>query len=155
MKKILYLCLLFVFMSCATVDVEKTIRDSGTGKQDGGTGNIPFVFSDLEPASEIIYESPGKVGGLPKVIYAERPVFISEAELMSSTYKKTVHNPLDVSYPSFTEGQDKAYAEILLDKTKEAQLWRKNVFIYCGLFLFFLVLFFYFVRRHYKKKPVG
>jgi len=62
MKKFLSLCLLFVFMSCATVDVEKTIRDSGTGRQDGGT----FTFPELEP--EVIY------------VERERHVFIPEAE---------------------------------------------------------------------------
>jgi len=64
MKKILSLCLLI--MSCATVDIEKNIRDSGIGRQDTGGTEIfsAFAFPDLEP----------------EVIYVERHVFVPEAE---------------------------------------------------------------------------
>jgi type IV secretion system protein VirB9 len=58
---ILLLC--FLFFSCATVDVEKNISDSGAGKQ----GNIPEVnLSAVFPA--------------PEVIVREKPVFVPEKE---------------------------------------------------------------------------
>ena len=65
MKKILFLC--FLITSCATIDIEKNIRDSGIGRQDGGADSFPAsAFLDLEPD--------------PEIIYVERHVFIPEAE---------------------------------------------------------------------------
>jgi len=71
---------------------------------------------------------------------------------MPATHKKTVYKPLPVSNP-FQEGQDRAYADILLDKVKEAQLWRKTVFVNAGFFVITLILFFYSINQQ-KTVPV-
>jgi len=65
---------------------------------------------------------------------------------MAAKHKSTVYKPLNVSNP-FQEGQDKAYAEILLDKMKETTLWRRSVFVNAVLFIIALILFFYSVSR--------
>ena len=71
---------------------------------------------------------------------------------MPATHKNTVYKPLEISNP-FQEGQDRAYADILLDKTKEAQFWRKSTFVHVGLFVVSLILFFYSVSQQ-KTVPV-
>jgi len=65
---------------------------------------------------------------------------------MAAKHKNTNYKPLNVSNP-FQEGQDKAYAEILLDKMKETNLWRKSAFVNIALFIVALILFFYSVSR--------
>jgi len=60
---------------------------------------------------------------------------------MPANHKNSVYKPLDVSNP-FKEGQDAAYADILLDKTKEAQSWRKSLYFNIGSLLISLILFF-------------
>jgi type IV secretion system protein VirB5 len=42
---------------------------------------------------------------------------------MAATHKSSSYKPVDAPNP-FREGQDKAYADILLDKMKEARWWR-------------------------------
>jgi type IV secretion system protein VirB5 len=64
---------------------------------------------------------------------------------MSAPHKKTVYKPLEIKNP-FQDG-DKAYAEILADKIKEAQAWRKSTLVNIGLFIISLILFFYSVSR--------
>jgi len=64
---------------------------------------------------------------------------------MSAPHKKTVYKPLDIKNP-FHDG-DKAYADILADKIKESQTWRKLTFVNIGLFFVSLILFFYSVSR--------
>jgi type IV secretion system protein VirB5 len=71
---------------------------------------------------------------------------------MPAVHKNTVYKPLPVSNP-FQEGQDRAYADILLDKMKETQLWRRSAFINVGLFAVALILFFYSVNQQ-KTVPV-
>ena len=65
---------------------------------------------------------------------------------MPSVHKKTVYKPLDVSNP-FQEGQDRAYADILQDKMKEAQWLRRSSAVNWALFAVSLILFFYSVSR--------
>ena len=71
---------------------------------------------------------------------------------MSATHKKTSYKPPDVKNP-FLEGQDKAYGEILADKIKETQLWRRTAFLNIGLFIISLILFFTAVNQQ-KTVPV-
>ena len=71
---------------------------------------------------------------------------------MPAAHKKTVYKPADIPNP-FQEGQDRAYADILLDKMREARLWRRTAFINILLFLVSLILFFYSVRQQ-KTVPV-
>jgi type IV secretion system protein VirB5 len=71
---------------------------------------------------------------------------------MPAPHKNTVYKPLPVSNP-FQEGQDRAYGDILRDKMKEAQLWRKTAFINIGLFVISLILFFVSVNQQ-KTVPV-
>jgi len=71
---------------------------------------------------------------------------------MPAPHKNTVYKPLPVSNP-FQEGQDRAYGDILQDKMKEAQLWRKTAFINIGLFVISLILFFVSVNQQ-KTVPV-
>ena len=71
---------------------------------------------------------------------------------MPAAHKKTVYRPVEASNP-FQEGQDKAYADILLDKMKEARLWRHTAFINILLFIISLFLFFYSVSQQ-KTVPV-
>ena len=59
---------------------------------------------------------------------------------MAAKHKNTIYKSLDIKNP-FQEGQDKAYADILLDKVKECQLWRKSTFIHSGLFILSLIFF--------------
>jgi len=70
---------------------------------------------------------------------------------MSAPHKKTVYKPLDIKNP-FHDG-DKAYADILADKIKEAKTWRKTAFVNIGLFIISLILFFYSVVQQ-KTVPV-
>jgi len=63
-----------------------------------------------------------------------------------STHKKPVYKPVDVSN-SFLAGSDKAYAEILLDKHKEAQTWRLSTLAHVILFVVALILFFVALSR--------
>ena len=71
---------------------------------------------------------------------------------MPAPHKSTVYKPLDVPNP-FHGGQDRAYADILQDKMKEARLWRKTVFLNAAFFLIALILFFYSVSQQ-KTVPV-
>ena len=71
---------------------------------------------------------------------------------MPATHKKTVYKPLPVSNP-FQEGQDRAYGDILRDKMKETQLWRKTAFVNALLFAIALILFSYSVNQQ-KTVPV-
>jgi type IV secretion system protein VirB5 len=59
---------------------------------------------------------------------------------MAAKHKNAVYKPLEIANP-FREGQDKAYADILLDKTKEAQAWRRFSAVNSLLFLASLILF--------------
>jgi type IV secretion system protein VirB5 len=65
---------------------------------------------------------------------------------MAATHKKTVYKPLEIPNP-FQEGQDTAYADILLHAVKEAQAWRRSLFASCALFVISLILFFASVSR--------
>jgi type IV secretion system protein VirB5 len=60
---------------------------------------------------------------------------------MPAKHKSINYKPLDIPNP-FQQGQDRAYADILLDKFKEIQLWRRLSFVYAGLFAVSLILFF-------------
>jgi type IV secretion system protein VirB5 len=64
---------------------------------------------------------------------------------MSAPHKSTVYKPLEIKNP-FHDG-DKAYADLLADKMKETQVWRKTTFFNIGLFFISLILFFYSVSR--------
>jgi type IV secretory pathway TrbF-like protein len=64
---------------------------------------------------------------------------------MATQHKSTVYKPLEIKNP-FHDG-DKAYADILADKMKETQVWRKLTFVNIVLFFISLVLFFYSVSR--------
>jgi type IV secretion system protein VirB5 len=64
---------------------------------------------------------------------------------MPAPHKSTVYKPLEIKNP-FHDG-DKAYAEILADKIKETQIWRKSAFASMGLFAVSLILFYYSVSR--------
>jgi type IV secretion system protein VirB5 len=61
---------------------------------------------------------------------------------MPAPHKKPFYKPIDLSNP-FQEGQDRAYADILLDKMKETRFWRRSVFLNALLFAVSLILFFY------------
>jgi len=71
---------------------------------------------------------------------------------MSAPHKNTVYKTSDVKNP-FTEGQDKAYADILLHLTKESSLWRKLSLSHVILFLGSLILFFAAINQQ-KTVPV-
>ena len=71
---------------------------------------------------------------------------------MPAPHKNTVYKPLDIPNP-FREGQDKAYADILQDKMREARLWRVSAFVNCFLFVVALILFFFSVNQQ-KTVPV-
>lgn len=58
-----------------------------------------------------------------------------------SVHKKPVYKPVDAPNPFLTES-DKAYADILLDKIKETQMWRQSSYVHIGLFIIALILFF-------------
>jgi type IV secretion system protein TrbF len=70
---------------------------------------------------------------------------------MSAPHKKTVYEPLKIKNP-FHDG-DKAYADILADKMKESQTWRKLTLVNVCLFFVSLILFFYSVNQQ-KTVPV-
>jgi len=61
-------------------------------------------------------------------------------------HKKAEYKPLDAPNPFITES-DKAYADILLDKIKETQMWRKSSYVHIGLFIIALILFFVALSR--------
>jgi len=61
---------------------------------------------------------------------------------MASTHKSTVYKPLNIKNP-FTEGQDKAYGELLQDKINEMKWWR-NIIGVGVLFLSLLNLILFF-----------
>ena len=63
-----------------------------------------------------------------------------------STHKKPYYKPTESANP-FLAGSDKAYADILLDKTKEAQRWRQSSFFHVVLFVVALILFFVSISR--------
>jgi type IV secretion system protein TrbF len=70
---------------------------------------------------------------------------------MSAPHKKTVYETLKINNP-FHDG-DQAFADILADKIKESQTWRKLTYIHIGLFVIALILFFYSVSQQ-KTVPV-
>jgi len=55
-------------------------------------------------------------------------------------HKKAKYNPIKTDNP-YLEGSDKAYADILLEKTKEAQTWRQSSYVHIGLFVLSLIFF--------------
>jgi len=61
MTKLLVLCF-FLFMSCATVDVEKKLHNSGSARQEKNVPVNPVIFPE------------------PEVVFVERPVFVPENE---------------------------------------------------------------------------
>jgi len=65
---------------------------------------------------------------------------------MAAQHKKTVYKTLEIKNP-FHEGQDKAYADILADRIKEAQTWRKSTLVNIGLFIVAIILFWYAISR--------
>jgi len=71
---------------------------------------------------------------------------------MAAKHKNTVFKPLDISNP-FQEGQDRAYADILADRVKEAQVWRRSSLVNSLLFAAALALFFVSVSQQ-KTVPV-
>jgi type IV secretion system protein VirB5 len=64
---------------------------------------------------------------------------------MPAVHKSTTYKPLDIPNP-FREGQDKAYADILLDKMKELKIWRFTAIGSLVLFAAALCIFFYAVN---------
>jgi len=71
---------------------------------------------------------------------------------MPAQHKNTVYKPTPIENP-FHEGQDKAYGEILLDKMKETNWWRRSSVFNCLLFLVSLILFFHAISQQ-KTVPV-
>jgi type IV secretion system protein VirB5 len=71
---------------------------------------------------------------------------------MPAEHKNKIYKPLPVSNP-FQDGQDKAYADILLDKMKETQWWRRTAVFNCFLFAIALILFFHSISQQ-KTVPV-
>ncbi|GBU28246.1 hypothetical protein R84B8_01804 [Treponema sp. R8-4-B8] len=65
---------------------------------------------------------------------------------MPAKHKNTVYKTLDAPNP-FQNGQDKAYADILLHVTRESRLWRRLTVAHVLLFAVSLVLFFSAVSR--------
>jgi type IV secretory pathway TrbF-like protein len=61
---------------------------------------------------------------------------------MPAVHKETTYKPLDIPNP-FREGQDKAYADILLDKIKELRIWRFTALGSLILFAAALCILFY------------
>jgi type IV secretion system protein VirB5 len=61
-------------------------------------------------------------------------------------HKKPTYKPVDAPNP-FLDSGDKAYAEILLDKMKEVNLWRYSLYVNIGLFVIALILFFNAISR--------
>jgi len=64
---------------------------------------------------------------------------------MPAQHKKTVYQPLDIKNP-FKDGEG-AYADILADRIKEAQTWRKSTLVNAVLFIIALILFWYAISR--------
>ena len=71
---------------------------------------------------------------------------------MPAAHKKAVYKPVDAPNP-FLKGQDKAYADILLDKMKETAWWRRTSILSLLMFAVSLILFFYAVNQQ-KTVPV-
>ena len=71
---------------------------------------------------------------------------------MSHKHKSANYKSLDIPNP-LAAGQDTAYADILLDKQKEVNLWRKSIFIIIALFFISLILFFTAINQQ-KTVPV-
>lgn len=65
---------------------------------------------------------------------------------MPATHKSTVYKTVEIKNP-FREGQDKAFADILLDKMKETKRWRLTAFGSLLLFLTSLIIHFYDISR--------
>jgi type IV secretion system protein VirB5 len=70
---------------------------------------------------------------------------------MSAPHKKTVYETLKIDNPF--HDSDQAFADILADKIKESQTWRKLTFVHIGLFFIALILFFFSVSQQ-KTVPV-
>jgi len=61
---------------------------------------------------------------------------------MATLHRKTVYKTVDVTNP-FAEGQDRAYADILMDKMSEMRWWR--TFIGAGVLVAFAISLFFFI----------
>jgi len=72
---------------------------------------------------------------------------------MPAPHKPAVYKPLDVPNP-FREGQDKAYADILLDKMKEMKWWRGVIGIGILGLSFLNLVFFIIALSTQKTVPV-
>ena len=59
---------------------------------------------------------------------------------MAAIHKKPSYKALPVPNP-FQQGQDRAYADILLDKQKEVNIWRKLAFVIIGALIVNFFLF--------------
>jgi type IV secretion system protein VirB5 len=70
---------------------------------------------------------------------------------LAALHKSTTYKPLDIQNP-FREGQDKAYADILLDKTKEMKWWRGIIGI--GILILFSLCLIFFVYAVSLQKTV-
>jgi len=71
---------------------------------------------------------------------------------MPATHKNKIYKTLDARNP-FHDGQDKAYADILLHVTKESVLWRRLSVIHVLFFAVSLILFFSAISQQ-KTVPV-
>jgi len=65
---------------------------------------------------------------------------------MPAQHKSISYKPLEIINP-FREGQDKAYADILLDKMNETKWWRRSALINIFLFIIALFLFFHSINQ--------
>jgi type IV secretion system protein VirB5 len=66
--------------------------------------------------------------------------------------KKTIFKPLEIKNP-FKGDDDRQYAELLYDKIKESQTWRKTFLLSCGMFFITIILFFVSIAQQ-KTVPV-
>ena len=65
---------------------------------------------------------------------------------MPAQHKNTIYKPLDAKNP-FMEGQDRAYADILLDKMNETKWLRRTALVNILLFIIALFLFFHSINQ--------
>jgi len=72
---------------------------------------------------------------------------------MATLHKKTVYKPVEITNP-FAEGQDRAYADILMDKMREMRWWR--TFIGAGILVVSVInlCFFIYAVRLQTTVPV-
>jgi len=71
---------------------------------------------------------------------------------MPATHKRQFFKALEIKNP-FHEGQDRAFGDLLYDKIKEAQLWRRLTLIIIGLSVINLIFFIVSVNQQ-KTVPV-